>query len=101
VRTTCLVCFISTVNGRNNKKKKKKRKEEVYPWKAGTGSRHITNLKQSIFDIYGENASLRIARISLKRSHRNLINTESSWVLVHILVAKTVVLLSGAKTGAP
>jgi hypothetical protein len=33
----------------------KKRKEEAYPWKAGTSSRHITNLKQSIletFDIY-------------------------------------------------
>jgi hypothetical protein len=36
--------------------KKKKRKEEAYPWKAGTDSGHITNLKQSIletFDIYG------------------------------------------------
>jgi hypothetical protein len=35
---------------------KKKRKEEAYPWKAGTSSRHITNLKQSIlktFDIFG------------------------------------------------
>ena len=35
---------------------KKKRKEEAYPWKAGAGSGHITNLKQSIletFDIYG------------------------------------------------
>jgi hypothetical protein len=33
----------------------KKRKEEAYPWKAGTSSGHITNLKQSIletFDIY-------------------------------------------------
>ncbi len=33
-----------------------KRKEEAYPWKAGTSSGHITNLKQSIletFDIYG------------------------------------------------
>ncbi len=50
VRTACLVCFISTVNGRSNKKK-----EEAYPWKAGTSSGHITNLKQSIletFDIY-------------------------------------------------
>ncbi len=27
---------------------KKKRKEEAYPWKAGTSSGHITNLKQSI-----------------------------------------------------
>jgi hypothetical protein len=38
--------------------KKKKRKEEAYPWKAGTSSGHITNLKQSIletFDIYGYN----------------------------------------------
>jgi hypothetical protein len=56
-RTACLVCFISTVNGRNNKKRKeKKRKEEAYPWKTCTSSRHITNLKQSIletFDIYG------------------------------------------------
>jgi hypothetical protein len=36
--------------------KKKKRKEEAYPWRAGTSSRHITNLKQSIletFDVYG------------------------------------------------
>jgi hypothetical protein len=35
---------------------KKRRKEEAYPWKAGTSSGHITNLKQSIletFDIYG------------------------------------------------
>jgi hypothetical protein len=35
---------------------KKNRKEEAYPWKAGTSSGHITNLKQSIletFDIYG------------------------------------------------
>jgi hypothetical protein len=33
----------------------KKRKEEAYPWKAGTSSGHITNLKQYIletFDIY-------------------------------------------------
>ncbi len=30
--------------------KKKKRKEEAYPWKAGTSSGHITNLKQSILD---------------------------------------------------
>jgi hypothetical protein len=37
---------------------KKKRKEEVYPWKAGISSGHITNHKQSIletFDIYGNN----------------------------------------------
>ncbi len=45
-RTTCLVCFISTVNGHCNKKKK--RKEEANPWKAGASSRHTTNLKQSI-----------------------------------------------------
>jgi len=54
-RTACLVCFISTVNGRSNKKQK--RKEEDYPWKAGTSSGHITNLKQFIletFDIYEE-----------------------------------------------
>ncbi len=30
--------------------KKKKRKEEAYPWKAGTSSGHITNLKQSVLD---------------------------------------------------
>jgi hypothetical protein len=30
--------------------KKKKRKEEAYPWKAGSSSRHITNLKQSILE---------------------------------------------------
>ncbi len=44
--TVCLVCFISTVNGRCNKKKK--RREEAYPWKASASSRHTTNLKQSI-----------------------------------------------------
>jgi hypothetical protein len=27
---------------------KKKRKEEAYPWKAGTSSRHTTNLEQYI-----------------------------------------------------
>ncbi len=46
--TACLVCFISTVNGRSKKIKKK-------PWKMGSSSGHITNLKQSIletFDIY-------------------------------------------------
>ncbi len=51
--TACLVCFISTVNGRSNKKK-----EEAYPWKTGASSGHITNLKQSIletFNIYGSN----------------------------------------------
>jgi hypothetical protein len=31
-------------------KKEKKRKEEAYPWKAGSSSRHITSLKQSILD---------------------------------------------------
>ncbi len=45
VHATCLVCFISTFNGRSKKKGKK----------CGASSRHITNLKQSIFsfDIYG------------------------------------------------
>jgi len=55
-RTACLVCFISTVNGRSNKKMK--RKEEAYPWEAGASSGHITNLKQSIletFNIYDTN----------------------------------------------
>jgi hypothetical protein len=49
-RTACLVCFISTVNGRSKKEKKKK------PWKTGASSRYTTNLKQSIletFHIYG------------------------------------------------
>ncbi len=53
-RAACLVCFISPVNDGSNKKKK--RKDEAYPWKAGTSSGHITNLKQSIletFYIYG------------------------------------------------
>jgi hypothetical protein len=51
VHTACLVCFISTVNGRSNKK----RKEVAYPWNASASSGHITNLKKSIletFDIY-------------------------------------------------
>ncbi len=45
VRTTCLVCFISIVNGCRKKK----------PIKTSASSRHITNLEQSIlvtFDIY-------------------------------------------------
>ncbi len=49
VNTACLVCFISTVNGRRKKNKKK-------PSKMGPSSGHITNLKQSIletFDICG------------------------------------------------
>jgi len=37
--STCLVCFISTVNFRCKKK----------PWKTGASSWHITNLKQYIF----------------------------------------------------
>ncbi len=40
MRTACLVCFISFVNGHSKKKK---------PWKVGASSRHTTNLKQSIF----------------------------------------------------
>jgi hypothetical protein len=42
VRTTCLVCFISTVNGCSKKKKEKK------PITSGASSGHITKLKQSI-----------------------------------------------------
>ncbi len=50
-RTACLVCFISSVNGRSQKTKNKKKK---LPWKTSARSRHITNLKQSILtlDIY-------------------------------------------------
>ncbi len=46
-QSTCLVCFINSVNGHSKKKKKKGKK-------CGTSSRHITNLNQSIFsfDIY-------------------------------------------------
>ncbi len=43
-------------------KKKKKRKEEAYPWKTGASSGHITNLKQSIleiFNIYSSNYTYR------------------------------------------
>ncbi len=39
MRTACLVCFISFVNGHSKKK----------PWKVGASSLHTTNLKQSIF----------------------------------------------------
>ncbi len=47
--TACLVSFISAVMAAAKKKKEKP------PWKTGTCSGHITNLKQSIltFDIYG------------------------------------------------
>jgi len=44
--------------------KKKKRIEKAHPWKAGTSSRHITNLKQSIletFNIYGLDALAKIS----------------------------------------
>ncbi len=41
-RTTCLVCFISTVNDYNKKKKEKK------TITSGASSGHITILKQSI-----------------------------------------------------
>jgi hypothetical protein len=44
--TACLVCFISTVNGRSKKKEKRQ--------KCGAYSVNITNLKQSIFfDVCG------------------------------------------------
>ncbi len=58
VRTVCLVCFISTVNGCIKKEKKK-------PIKTGTSSGHITNLEQSIletFDIYGSNSYLYVGK---------------------------------------
>jgi hypothetical protein len=45
LHTTCLVCFISTLNGRSKNK----------PIKTGASSGHIINLKRSIletFDIY-------------------------------------------------
>jgi hypothetical protein len=29
-----------------------KKEEEAYPWKAGTSSGHITNLKQSILETF-------------------------------------------------
>jgi hypothetical protein len=64
--TTCLVCFISTDNGRSNKKK---RKEEAYPWKASASNGHIINLKQSIletFDIYGCSSAVEREKINKK-----------------------------------
>jgi len=42
-RTACLVCFITTVNGRSKKNKEKK------PIMSCASSGHITKLKQSIF----------------------------------------------------
>jgi hypothetical protein len=42
-RTTCLVCFISTVNGHSKRKKEKKPSIT-----SGASSGHITKLKQSI-----------------------------------------------------
>jgi hypothetical protein len=59
VCTTCLVCFINTVNSCSKKKK---------PIKTGASNWHITNLKQSIldtFDIYGQNVQLNIANFLL------------------------------------
>ncbi len=38
--TTCLVCFISTVNGHHNKRKR------------SASSGHITNLKQSVLETF-------------------------------------------------
>jgi hypothetical protein len=40
--TGCLVCFISTVDGRIKKK----------PWKIGASSGQLTNLEQSILEIF-------------------------------------------------
>ncbi len=63
-RTAGLVCLISTLNGCIKKEKRRR----SLPWKTDASSRHITNLKQSIFffrylcfsillflDIYGHN----------------------------------------------
>ncbi len=55
-RTACLVCFISTVNGRSKKKKEKN------PIMSGASSGHTTKLKQSIL--------LRCLCISQMRSSR-------------------------------
>jgi hypothetical protein len=62
-RTTCLVCFISTVNGHSKKKKEKR-------LKCGASSRHIANLKQSIFsfDIYDVQAQLKRKEIISQHS---------------------------------
>jgi hypothetical protein len=46
-RTACLVCFTITVYGCSKKEKKKK------PWKTGASIRHISNLEQSILEIFG------------------------------------------------
>ncbi len=43
--TAGFACLISTVNGRIQKKERRR----SLPWKTGASSRHITNLKQSIF----------------------------------------------------
>jgi hypothetical protein len=51
-RITCIVCFISTINGRSNNNKKRKGKKKLNPWKASASSRHITNLKQSILETF-------------------------------------------------
>jgi hypothetical protein len=47
VHTTCLDCFISTVQQPQQKKRKEKK-----PIKTGAGSGHITNLKQSILETF-------------------------------------------------
>jgi hypothetical protein len=54
VHTTCLVSFISAVNGRSKKKRK-----EAY--KTGASSGHMTKLKQSILEtlnIYEQNTEI-------------------------------------------
>jgi hypothetical protein len=66
-RTACLVCFISTVNGHSNKK----RKEEGYPWKAGTSSGHITNLKQSILETFDINGPFHSGSLTLSMKSFN------------------------------
>jgi hypothetical protein len=53
--TTCLVCFISTVNGRSKKKKKKENAFEDVALVAGT-QQNLSNLYS--LDIYGGKTSL-------------------------------------------
>ncbi len=60
--TTCLVCFISTVNGHSKKKRKKR-------LKCGASSGLLTNLKQSSFsfDIYDVEPSNELQKPKVDR----------------------------------
>ncbi len=89
--TPCLVCFISTLNGRSNNNKKKWR-AEAYPWKAGTSSGHVTNLKQSILE------TLDIFELHWLLGDATLTVLMLNVTFLIVILLHFIVMLSGIKT---